>query len=92
MFSTSGIDYLSWIFQKLLGILVLNALQLRTLFVFFFKLFWIRESLQCASGVYTKFSPGIYDEFIYNHWVDATAGGDLFPLGYHQPSNQNFLC
>ena len=22
---------------------------------------------------------GIYDEFIYNHWVDATAGGVLIP-------------
>ena len=26
-----------------------------------------------------KFDPGIYDEFIYNHWVDATAGGVLIP-------------
>ena len=24
------------------------------------------------------------------HWVDATAGGDLFPRGYHQPSSQHF--
>ena len=45
-----------------------------------------------ASDVYTKFSPGIYDEFIYNHYGDATAGGDLFPRGYHKPSSQHFLC
>ena len=45
-----------------------------------------------TTGVYTKFSPGIYDEFIYNYWVDATAGGDLFPRGYHQPSSQHFCA
>ena len=39
-----------------------------------------------------KFNPGIYDEFIYNHWVDATAGGVLIPLGYHQPSSQQFCA
>ena len=33
----------------------------------------------------------ICDEFIYNHLVDATAGGDLFPLGYHKPSSQHFI-
>ena len=44
-----------------------------------------------ASGVYTEFSPGIYDEFTYNHWVDTTAGGDLFPRGYHKPSSQHSL-
>ena len=32
----------------------------------------------------------IDDEFICNHWVDATAGEDLFPRGYHQPSSQHF--
>ena len=31
----------------------------------------------------------IYDELIYNHWVDAIAGGDLFPRGYHQPNSQH---
>ena len=41
-------------------------------------------------GVYTKCSPGIYDEFIYKPWIDATAGGDLFPRGYHHPSSQHF--
>ena len=45
-----------------------------------------------ASGVYTKFSPGIYDEFIYNHCVDATAAGDFFPRGYHQPRSQHFCA
>ena len=41
-----------------------------------------------ASGVFTKVGPGIYDEFIYYHWVDATAGRDLFPRRYHQPSSR----
>ncbi|OPL33237.1 hypothetical protein AM593_00056, partial [Mytilus galloprovincialis] len=38
-----------------------------------------KNNTKRTSGVYIKFSSGIYDEFIYNHWVDATAGGDLFP-------------
>ena len=51
------------------------------------------ESYEDETRVWrTKFSPGINDEFIYNHWVDATAGGDLFPRGYSQPSSQHFLC
>ena len=32
----------------------------------------------------------VFDEFICNHWVDATAGGVLIPWGYHQPSSQHF--
>ena len=58
------------------------------------------DSGRCVSNTYvgssslilfhlTNFSPGIYDEFMYYHWVDATAGGDLFPRGYHQPSCQH---
>ena len=42
-----------------------------------------------VSGIFTKFSPGIYDDSIYYHWVDATAVGDLFPRAYHQPSSQH---
>ena len=44
-----------------------------------------------ASGVYTKFSPGIYDKFIYKHRVDATAGGDLFPEGITSPVVSTFV-
>ena len=43
-----------------------------------------------ASSINIKFNPGIYDEIIYNHWVDATAGGVLIPRWYHQPSSQHF--
>ena len=31
------------------------------------------------SGVNSPFNPGIYDEFTYNHWVDATAGEVFVP-------------
>ena len=37
-----------------------------------------------APGVNTKFNPGIYVEFIYNHLVDVTAVGVLIPREYHQ--------
>ena len=45
-----------------------------------------------SSCVDTKFNPCIYDEFIYNHWVDATAGWVLNPRGYHKPSSQHFCA
>ena len=32
-----------------------------------------------------KNNPGIYDELIYNYWVDAIAGGVLFPEGITSP-------
>ena len=66
-------------------------------FIWPFKLFWIRASLVSllytirASSLNTKFNPGIYDEFIYNHWVDVTAGVVLIPRGYHQLSSQHVL-
>ena len=32
----------------------------------------------------------IYDEFIYNQWVDAHSGWVFISRGYHQPSRQHF--
>ena len=35
-----------------------------------------------SSATYTKFfNPGIYDGFVFKHWVDATADGVCIPLG-----------
>ena len=34
------------------------------------------------SGVNTDVNPGIYDEFIQNHWVDVTADGVVIARGY----------
>ena len=42
--------------------------------------------------IFGNLFPGIYDEFIYTHWVYATADGDLFSRWYHKPSSQHFLC
>ena len=41
---------------------------------------------------YIKNNPDIYAEFIYNHWVDATAGRVLILRGYHQLSSQHFCA
>ena len=62
--------------------------------LFNFVLVWLYNffDLSVTDESYIKFSSGIYDKFIYNHWVDATAGGDLFPRGYHKPSSRHCLC
>ena len=34
------------------------------------------------------FNPGIYDDCIYNHLVDTTAGEVFIPRGIYQPNSQ----
>lgn len=77
--STPRINYCSCLWQNQLNVLVFNTLHCILYishFIWLFKLSWL-ERHQCllkTSGV-QNVNTSIYDQFIYKHWVDATATG-----------------
>ena len=46
----------------------------------------------CLANIQNLVLVSMMSLFSTTGWIGATAGGDIFPRGYHKPSSQHCLC